>query len=141
MIQRHFKIKILLLLLLFCTVTTLSIGQSKTIDLEEALSIARKNYAGLERDRLAVDQQNKLAETRLPFQPTQLFLSGEEFGTNNQSGIHSINIQQNFYLPKASKVQQAFYRQGATVAEKQLALTEHELKRQVEQAYYQLLYA
>lgn len=141
MIKRQFKIEILLLLGLVCAVTTSSIGQSKSIDLEEALSIARQNYAGLERDRLAVDQQNKLAEAGLPFQPTQLYLSGEEFGVNDQTGIHSINVQQNFYLPKATKTQQSFYKQGAALAEKQLALTDHELKRQVEQAYYQLLYA
>ncbi len=141
MIKRPFTIKTLLLLGLVCAVTTLSIGQTKSIDLEEALTIARENYAGLERDRLAVDQQHRLAETRLPFQPTQLYFSGEEFGANNQTGIHSFNVQQNFYLPKASRVQQAFYQQGAVVAEKQLALTDHELKREVELVYYQLLYA
>lgn len=141
MIKRQFKIEILLLLGLVCAVATSSIGQSKSIGLEEALSIARKNYAGLERDRLAVDQQNKLAEAGLLPQPTQLYLSGEEFGANGQTGIHSINVQQNFYLPKATKAQQSFYKQGALLAEKQLALTDHELKRQVEQAFYQLLYA
>ena len=141
MIQRKFKIQLWLLLGLVCALTTSSIGQTTSISLEEALSIARKNYAGLERDRLAIDQQNKLADAGLPMQPTQLYLSGEEFGTNNQKGIHSINIQQNFYLPKVAKANQAFYRQGAAVAEKQLALTDHELKRQVEQAYYRLLYA
>lgn len=141
MIKRQFKIEILLLLGLVCAVATSSIGQSQSINLDEALSIARKNYAGLERDRLAVDQQNKLAEAGLPIQPTQLYFSGEEFGVNDQTGIHSINVLQNFYLPKATKAQQSFYKQGAALAEKQLALTDHELKRQVEQAYYQLLYA
>ena len=141
MIKRQFKIKILLLLGLVCTVTTSSIGQSKSIGLEEALSIARNNYAGLERDRLAIDQQYKLAEVGLPSQPTQLYISGEEFGFNDQSGIHSINIFQNFYLPKVANVQRAFYKQGAALAEKRLVLTDHELKRQVEKAYYQLLYA
>ena len=141
MIKRQFKMQLLLLLGLVCAVTTWSFGQNKSIGLEEALSIARNNYAGLERDRLAVDQQYKLAEAGLPPQPTQLYFSGEEFGFNDQSGIHSINIFQNFYLPKAAKVQRAFYKQGAALAEKQLALTDHELKRQVEQAYYQLLYA
>ena len=141
MIQRKFKIQLWLLLGLVCALTTSSIGQITSISLEEALSIARKNYAGLERDRLFVNQQNKLADAGLPMQPTQLYFSGEEFGANNQTGIHSINIQQNFYLPKVAKANQAFYRQGAAVTEKQLALTDHELKRQVEQAYYQLLYA
>jgi len=99
MIQRQFKIQLLLLLGLVCALTTSSIGQTKSISLEEALSIARKNYAGLERDRFAIDQQNKLADAGLPMQPTQLYLSGEEFGVNDQTGIHAINIQQNFYLP------------------------------------------
>ncbi|MFT6808819.1 MAG: cobalt-zinc-cadmium resistance protein CzcA [Saprospiraceae bacterium] len=141
MIQRQFKRQLLLLLGLVCALTTLSIGQTNSISLEEALGIARSNYAGLERDRLLVDQQNKMADAGIPMQPTQLYLSGEEFGVNGQTGIHSINIQQNFYLPKVARAQKAFYKQGAVVAQKQLALTDHELKRQVEQAYYQLLYA
>ena len=141
MIQRHFKIQLLLLLGLVSALTTSSIGQSKSIDLEEALSMASNNYAGLERDRLSVDQQNKLADAGLPILPTQISITGEEFGVNDQTGIHSINIQQNFYLPKASKVQKAFYKGSASLAEKQMALTEQELKRQVAQAYYQLQYA
>lgn len=141
MIRRQFKRQLLLLLGLFCGVITSSIGQSEIISLEEALSIARKNYAGLERDRLSVDQQNKLAEAGLPSQPTQLYFSGEEFNLNGQSGVQSINIQQNFYLPKVAKVQRAFYQRGASLAEKQLALTDQELKRQLEQAFYRLLYA
>jgi len=139
--KRQFKTKILLLLGLVCAVTTSSIGQNNFISLQEALLIARKNYTGLERDRLSIDQQYKLAEAGLPQQRTQLFLSGEEFDFNNQSGIHSLNLQQNFNLPKAAKVQRAFYEKGAALAEKQLALTDQQLKRQVEQTYYQLLYA
>ncbi len=141
MILRKIKIQLLLLAGLVCVLTTSSIAQAIPISLEEALSVARKHYAGLERDRLTVDQQNKLAEAGVPMQPTQLFLSGEEFGVNDQTGVHSINVQQNFYLPKVAKTQQAYYKQGAAVAEKQLALTDHDLKRQVEHSYYQLLYA
>ena len=139
--NRHIKTKALLLIGVISAITTFGIGQTKYIDLEEALSIARKNYAGLQRDRLAVDQQNKLAQIGLLSPPAQLYLSGEEFGVNNQSGVHSINVQQNFFLPNASKVQRAYYQRNAALAGKQLALTEHELKRQVGQAYYNLLYA
>jgi len=126
---------------MICTITLSVFGQNNAINLEEALSIARNNYAGLERDRLTIEQYNKLASTGLPVQPTQLYISGEEFGSNGQSGVHSLNIQQNFYLPKASAAQRAYYRQGAALAEKQLELTDSELKRQVEQAFYQLQYA
>ncbi len=140
MIQRHFNIKVFLLLGLLSTILVRGIGQNTPIALEEALRIARQNYAGLERDRLAVDQQNKLSESGLPFQPTALYLSGEEYG-NNQLGITSFNIQQNFYLPKVARVQRAFYQQGAALAESQLILTDRQLKMHVEQAYYHLLYA
>jgi cobalt-zinc-cadmium resistance protein CzcA len=116
-------------------------GQSKAITLDEAISIARNNYAGLERDRLTVEKYNKLATTGLPAQPTQLYVSGEEFGSNGQSGVHSLNVFQNFYLPKASKAQRAYYQKGAVLAEQQLQLTDWELKRQVELAFYQLQYA
>ena len=116
-------------------------AQSNVITLEGAIGIARENYAGLERDRLTIAQYKRLASTGVPVQPTQLYISGEEFGSNNQSGVHSLNVFQNFYLPKVSQSQRAYYRQGADLAEKQLELTDGELKRQVEQAFYQLQYA
>ena len=125
---------------IICTMSLSVFGQNRAISLEEALNIARNNYAGLERDRLTIDQYNKLASTGLPVQPTQLYISGEEFGSNGQTGVHSLNVFQNFYLPKVSKAQRDYYRQGAVVAEKQLQLTDWELKRQVEQAFYQLQY-
>ena len=141
MIQRQIRTQLLLWLLLVCALTTSSIGQTITISLEEAVNIARKNYAGLERDQFAIDQQNQLADSGMPMLPTQLFISGEEFGVNNQTGIHSLNIQQNFYLPKVGKVQKELYMHGATVSKKQMALTDQDLKRRVQQAYYQLIYA
>ena len=141
MIERQFKKRIGLLLTLVFIVTVWSIGQIVTTDLQEALRIARNNHIGLERDRLAVEQQNKLVAAGLPQLPAQLYISGEEFGTNSQTGVHSINLNQNFYLPKVSKVQRAFNKSGAALAEKQVALTENELKRHVGEAYYKLLYA
>ena len=139
--KRPFNIKSWLLLALLCAAATWGNGQTQAISLEEALEIARKNYTGLESDRLAVEQQNKLAEAGLAQQPTQLFLTGEEFNFGDQSGVHSLNLQQNFYLPKAVNAQREYYRQGANVAQKQLALTDRELERAVSQAYHQLQFA
>ena len=133
--------QVILLAGLICVFAISSNGQSVSISLTEALTIARKNYAGLARDKLAVNQQSILAQAGLPKQPTQLFISGEEFGANNQMGIHSFNIQQNFYLPRVARAQQEFYNRGAMIAERQLALTDQDLKRQVETSYYQLLFA
>ena len=133
--------QLLLAITLVGIITGENYGQSSTIGLEKALGLARANYAGLERDRLSVEQQTQLAGSGLPMQPAQLFFTGEEFNFDGQSGVQSLNIQQNFYLPKAAKAQRAYYKQGAALAKRQLSLTEQELKRQVEQAYYRLQYA
>ena len=69
-------------------------GQSTGISLEEAIRIARENYAGLERDRLTVEQQQALAGSGLLTQPTQLFFSGEEFDFNGQSGVQFVAVRQ-----------------------------------------------
>lgn len=124
-----------------CTMTLSATGQSKAISLDVAIGIARENYAGLERDRLMIEQYNKLANSGIPQQPTQLYFSSEEFGSNGQSGVHALNVFQNFYLPKVSDTQRKYFEQEANVAEKQLRLTDWELKRQVAQAFYQLQYA
>ncbi|MCB0643000.1 MAG: TolC family protein, partial [Phaeodactylibacter sp.] len=116
-------------------------GQGAQSYLRAAVDIAAANFAGLERDRLAVAQQRQLATSGLPMQATQLFFSGEEFNFEGQSGVQSFNIQQNFYLPKAAKAQRSYYEQGAALAEGHLVLTGQELKRQVAQAFYRLQYA
>lgn len=140
--QRQLLIKHLLLISVLIGVITIdSKAQGPTIGLERALEIAMANHAGLERDRLSIEQQSQLAQTGLPLQPAQIFFSGEEFNFGGQSGVQSFNIQQNFYLPKAAKAQRAYYQQGAVLAGKQLELTAQELKRQVEHAYMSLLYA
>lgn len=134
-------IQLWLLLGLLVTVIHTGKGQSNGISLDEALRIAKENYAGLERDRLSVEQQQQLANSGLLSQPTQLYFSGEEFNFNGQSGVQSLNAQQNFYLPKAHQVQRAYYQQTANVAATQLALTEQDLERQVALAYFQLQFA
>lgn len=115
-------------------------AQDQAITLEEALEIARSNYAGLERDRLAVERYDRLASTGIPAQPAQVFFSGDELNLDEQQGIHGFNVQQNFYLPGASRAQKAYYAKNAEVAQKQLDLTENALVWEVTKAYIQLLY-
>jgi cobalt-zinc-cadmium resistance protein CzcA len=136
------QIRQLLLSITFIgVISTWCSGQNSSIGLEEAIRIASANHAGIERDRLSVEQQTQLAGSGLLMQPAQLFITGEEFDFDGQSGVQSLNIQQNFYLPKVAKAQRAYYQQSALLAERQLAITEQELKRQVQQAYYRLQFA
>lgn len=117
-----------------------SFGQSPTIGLEAALEMAKAKYAGLERAKLFAAQQAELIDVGLAAQRTQLFFSGEEFNFAGQSGVQALNIQQNFYLPKANRAQQSYNAQNALLAERELDLTAQELTRQVQHAYYQLQY-
>lgn len=116
------------------------IAQQQQLDLGEALRLARIQNAGLERDRLSVQQQERLAASGLPAQPAQVFFSGEEFNFSGQTGIQSFNLQQTFYLPGVQKAQKEVYQKGAVVAASQMALTDQDLQRQVQQAFYQLQY-
>lgn len=129
------------LVLIISTFSITADGQINSISLEEALNIAYSNYPGLMRDRLAIDQYNQLEEAGVPMQPSQITVTGEEFGSNDQTGVHSLNIQQNFYLPKVSAVQRTYYKKGAVIAEKQLQLTMQDLKQEVTKAYYLLIYS
>lgn len=138
MIVKYIKNKLLLLGCL-CMLATLSIGQNPIISLENALQIARENHAGIEGAKLAVTQQNKLAEAGMLKPVSQIYLSGEEFDFNDQTGVHSINFQQNFNLPKVANAHRNLYQTGANVAEKQLALTDRNVKWQVTNAYYQVI--
>lgn len=132
---------ILLLLGFVCAVFSCALGQNKAIGLEEALQMVRKNHPGLESGKLAQEQQIKLAEAGIMRPPTQITLTGEEFDFASRSGVHAINFQQNFYLPKTADAQRNFYKNSAAVMGKKLALTDLELERQVTEAYYQVLFS
>lgn len=129
------------LVLFLIVVGSSGYSQAEIVSLEDAIEIAKKNYATLERDRLSISQYEHLADVGMRSQPAQIFLSGEEFGIEGQSGIHSLNVQQSFYLPKANEAQKKYFQKGALVAEKQMNLTEREVIKNVTHAYYQLLVA
>lgn len=129
------------LVLAFVGVIIPGAAQNVIISLEEAVRIASSKYAGLGRDRLLVLQQNKLAESGTLMPPTQIFFSGEEFNFNDQSGVQSFNIQQNFNLPKKAKAQKEYYHHSALLAQRQLELTEQELKYKIKLSYYRLQHA
>ena len=139
MIKQRINISLTISLIYF----SFSIGfsQDQKISLEEALTLAVANYTALEVDQLVIDKYDHLSNSAVPLDPAQVYLSGEEFGSNGTSGIHSINIQQNFNLPKVSNAYKTYFNQNANVAKQRLALTKKELELQVSLAFYQLLYA
>lgn len=113
-------------------------GQSITLD--EALNMASENYNGIQYDQLYIDQQKVLASGGNPQQPTQIFISGEEFDFKDRRDIHSLNVQQNFNLPKVGNAYKNYYSKNAELGEARLALTRLELDKEVKMAFYELLY-
>ena len=117
-----------------------SSSQNVAITLDKALQIARSNHAGLKGMQLIADQQNILRDAGIRKPLAQVFLSGEEFGFKEQSGIHSLNLQQSFYLPQAAKAQRAVYQGDFEMANAKVTLADSELRRQVGQAYYRVVF-
>lgn len=113
-------------------------GQSITLD--EALLIASENYNGIRYDQLYIDKQKVLANGGSPQQLTQIFISGEEFDFKDQRGIHSLNVQQNFNLPKVGSAYKSYYSKNAELGEARLALTRLELEKEIKMVFFELLY-
>jgi cobalt-zinc-cadmium resistance protein CzcA len=116
-------------------------AQKEVVNFDQAFEIAVHNYAGIEFEKLNVQQREVLAQSGIPQHTAQIYISGEEFDFENQSGVHSLNINQNFVLPKTSNAYRQLHENEVVLAQKGLGLTSSELKRQVGKAYYQLLFA
>jgi cobalt-zinc-cadmium resistance protein CzcA len=136
-------LKYKLLWLFICLMNLFSglIAQEIEIDIETAIDIAQKNYPALRRDELKIEQKNQMVNGAILPQQAQIFLTGEEFLPGSNLGIHSLNIQQNFYLPKAVKAQKSYYKEQAYVAQNYLELTNKDLKKKIRNAYFNMLYA
>lgn len=118
-----------------------SAGQVTPIGLEEAISLAAKDYSGLQHNELEMSKYQKMAESGKSMQAAQIFLSSEEYDFTQQSGVHSLNIQQNFYLPGVSRAQKDYFNQAAQLADAKRKLTKKELERAVSEAFLRVLYA
>ncbi|MDX1407982.1 MAG: hypothetical protein R3330_07605, partial [Saprospiraceae bacterium] len=130
---------LLFIALVFCCWT---VGQSQglPITMDEAVHIASSHHAGLRSMRLSVDQRDRLAEAGPKQPPGELYLSGEEFDFGGQTGIHSLNLAQNFLLPGASRAYRQFHLSQATLAREELNLGQHALRMEVGKAFYRVLY-
>ncbi|MEO0584489.1 MAG: efflux RND transporter permease subunit, partial [Bacteroidota bacterium] len=131
--------------LLFGTCAFPAFAQDNLIDLEEAVSIARNNALSLQRDSLYVAQQEALSMGSLLAPKVNIFATGEEIGSGNESvgsgGIQSLGFLQTFYLPSYRKSSIQVQQQKVAIAGSQLQMTHKALERAIREAYIQSLYA
>ncbi len=131
---------------MLCCLSILSIHniiaqEYSTITIEKAIEIATKQDPTLILAELKVLQSDKQSEVGLATQPTQISFSGEEFNFEGVSGIQSLNIQQTFNLPGVSDKYKAYNRSKSNKYKALGRLTEIEVIRNVESAYYKLAIA
>ena len=115
-------------------------AQTPSLTLEAAQKRALAQYPSLQANRLKVQQGQQLSTIPASHPKANLFISGEEFDFSGNGGVQSLVIQQNFNLPKTTKVLRQMYSAQTAVAKAQLALTEQEIKGAVAIAYFDLLY-
>ena len=113
----------------------------QTINLDEAIRIAIENNAGLNADRMEITRNEKLIKTSFDPGPTMLFYGNEENDFQvEDDGIVSYGLQQNISFPTVYAARGKINQQNVENSRYYYALNEFNLRKDVSQAYYQLIY-
>ncbi|MHB1105330.1 MAG: CusA/CzcA family heavy metal efflux RND transporter, partial [Lutibacter sp.] len=117
-----------------------NIPKSKTITLEEAIVMAKKNYPSLKESQAFIDREKAMKGTSFDLGSTQIYTGKEEYG-NNLPGIKtSIGFQQDNIDLLSGFSKSKFYKERIVLGEKFYAANEQQLVRNVMQAYDQINY-
>ncbi|MDT8417194.1 MAG: CusA/CzcA family heavy metal efflux RND transporter [Lutibacter sp.] len=113
---------------------------AKTITLQEAIVMAKKNYPSLKESQAFIDREKAMKGTSFDLGSTQIYTGKEEYG-NNLPGIKtSIGIQQDNIDLLSGFSKSKFYKERIVLGEKFYAANEQQLVRNVMQAYDQINY-
>lgn len=118
-----------------------SLNAQTAIGLDEAWTIGQANYPNLQQAALQAEEQRLLINTAYQQPLSMLSFSGEEFDFSGSGGIHSFGFSQAFNLPGVVNRKKAVLEAQASLAQQQLMLNTQQLKVQIGNAYYQLIWA
>ena len=116
-------------------------GQSSTINLDQAIEIGIKNHPSLKKADLQIQRQNTLRNTGFELDKTSIYYMGTALGNNSQNLQHDLGAKQTFQLPKVYKAKDEVFEQEYQLAIANKAISEWEIKRQIEHLYYDALAA
>lgn len=137
--KSNMKLKSLLLLLLFALAgIPQSNAQQQSIMLEAAIDTALKNNLLVKNENLKAAYHQMLIQTGSNIPATMVSTEVGQF--NSAYTDTKVSLMQSFSLPIVYKRQQDMLRQEAQSAVLNVAVAEANLKKQVAQAYYKLLY-
>ncbi|MDD7885422.1 CusA/CzcA family heavy metal efflux RND transporter [Flavivirga sp. 57AJ16] len=110
-------------------------AQQSTISMEEAVTMASKNYPSLKAALLSVEKEKALKTTAWDFGETTIFTSGEDIGNNNPATYTTLGIGQSdiavFGMPSKNKLANAYIKLAKTNVE----LSTLSLKQKVQTAW------
>ena len=114
-------------------------AQERRMTLDEILKLAMERNLGLQSSRMAVERASALQGTAFSPDPTSISLSQDP--TSGGSPDNAITVSQNIALPSVYSAHKSLLKAQTNVERSRLAVDENELRREVSNAFYDLLYA
>ncbi|TAL62584.1 MAG: TolC family protein, partial [Bacteroidetes bacterium] len=114
----------------------ISAQDNKPLTLDEAIKTALQNNPQIKSATLEVEQQNVLKKTAFDLPKTNVSVLNGQY--NSEIKDTYIGVSQDIYFPTVYIQQNKVQKQNVLLSEKNLAVTQAELIRNVKSAYYQL---
>lgn len=114
-------------------------AQEHRMTLNEILKLAQERNLGLQSSRMAVERASALQGTAFSPDPTSISLSQDP--TSGGSPDNAITVSQNIALPSVYSAHKSLLKAQTNMERSRLAVDENELRREVSNAFYDLLYA
>ena len=138
-IKKRKKMSNSIITIIVLFISTFSFAQeAKSINLEQAITMAKKNNLDLKIADKEVEKQTVLKKTAFQADPLQIEYMGGQY--NSLDYDNSVSIQQYFPIGGSTKANRQLQEELAKLAEKRKALSEYEIEKAVTIAYYQYLY-
>ena len=128
-----------ILIMIFISLSSTSIQAQNSISLETALETALKNNHSVKNERLKADYQKQLIKTAANLPPTSL--TGEYGQINSFFNDNRFGVAQSFNFPTVYSRQKQVYTEEWKASTLIVSVKEAELKKEVTQLFYALLYA
>ena len=110
------------------------------IFLADALENAFQHNLSLQASQLGIEQSKALAGSWFDLPKTGVFIENEDFSPEDKDGIWKIGLSQSIEAPGVYRAKRELLQQQLHLTEKQVAIIQAELKRDVSAAYYRLWY-
>ena len=131
--------RIIIIALAIIGISQRMVAQECRMTLDEILKLAMERNLGLQSSRMAVERASALQGTAFSPDPTSISLSQDP--TSGGSPDNAITVSQNIALPSVYSAHKSLLKAQTNVERSRLAVDENELRREVSNAFYDLLYA